>query len=937
MRRRRPRVTFALERLEPRVVLNAPPSVPGAPVFQPQDGAWRQTPFVGSPIFSDLDGDGAEELITAAAGGRLIAYSVSESGAIETFQTYETGAEANFKATPIVVERPGGSKMIVAALGRDEAASPTPLEDGRVFAFDALSGQVLSGWPVSTGENVNGESGVFGPVSSGDVNGDGVPEILVTSFSHFLTVYRLDGSVLWRYNADDTIVSGAVVGDMDRDGSPEVVFGSDSSASQFFHAGGFLNILNHQGSAKYRIPVGEVIWSSPVLADLNGDGFLEAVVGTGFNFSIQTPSDQVRAAGNQLLAFDHLGNPLPGWPYRTTTDNSLDRQVYGSPAVADLNDDGDLEVVAVDRAGLVHVVMFNGSPLPGFEGGVSVASNGGDVGDVFASPIIADVDGDGRQDIVASAREALTALDAEGNRLFLIVSPDVDSRFNAAAVGQFDGEGGLELAAVSNISQNPNRPHTVAVRMLPESSVAPAWPLHRKTASGIAVAQNPTFINRYIRATFRALLDREASASDMAFFSEVLLTNRFTPRWLADTVALTPESRGVVVKRLYQRYLDRQPSAQELAAGRELLADRPASELTKELLLSPEFAGLTDGSTAGVMSRIWRTVIRRDMNAAERAAFVPLVENGVASLEQIADMLLLSEEFILLDVVVPVVIAYRSEFPNAPFDEAAVATVLFDRAGARREEEIRAAIVYSGGRFERTSVAGRFVRSVFQDLLERPASPGEVASWLRLFAEGALSTSDFVRFVLESPEGRRAHINRESQRLLGRAADPGMIAFLINFSRREEVAVNLVASQEYFNRNGGTVGGFVAAAFRDVARVDAVPAEALNEWVARIQSGTPRSELPRQLLENRSGREPRIVRMLFRYAPDESQGVLRTGNGPLNGPAVNPDPDLIQAFLNARAAGATETDLLSHLLTRGEYLSKVAYDRGAFRSRGIRN
>ena len=57
----------------------------------------------------------------------------------------------------------------------------------------------------------------------------------------------------------DTILSGAVVGDVDRDGKPEVVFGSDTSANIFFNPGGFVNILNHNGSVKFRHSVGEVL------------------------------------------------------------------------------------------------------------------------------------------------------------------------------------------------------------------------------------------------------------------------------------------------------------------------------------------------------------------------------------------------------------------------------------------------------------------------------------------------------------------------------------------------------------------------------------------------------------------------------------------------------------------------------------------------------
>ena len=292
MRMRHRRAKPRCEALEARLVLNAPSPYPGTPIELPQDGAWRNSVFNGSPIVADLDGDGRDEVITPAVGGRLIAYTTGSDGIFREFRRYETGSEANFKATPIVIERPGASPMIVAGLGRDEAIPPVPgpIEDGRVFAFDALTGAVLPGWPVGTGRNNAGQSGVVGPIASGDLDGDGVPEIVVTSFSHLVTAFRLDGTILWRFNNDDTVVSGAAIADLDRDGRPEVVFGGDTSPNGFFHAGGFVNVLTNTGSAKFRIPVGEVIWSSPALADLDGDGMLEIVVGTGLNYARVSPS-----------------------------------------------------------------------------------------------------------------------------------------------------------------------------------------------------------------------------------------------------------------------------------------------------------------------------------------------------------------------------------------------------------------------------------------------------------------------------------------------------------------------------------------------------------------------------------------------------------------------------------------------------------------------
>jgi hypothetical protein len=265
-------------------------------------------------------------------------------------------------------------------------------------------------------------------VAEGDFNNDGKLD-LVAANEGSNTVSLLLGNGDGTFQTQTSIASGTTqiwgitVGDVNGDGNLDLVIGIDGSSN--------MSVLLGNGDGTFQtaktFSTGTTEPLSPVLADINHDGNLDIIVGND-------------ASGSVTVC---LGNGDGTFQTPQTTPLTGSRPF--AIAVGDIDGDGNLDVIAGNDNGgsgaSIAILLGNGDGT--FKTPTTLTAGRGPV-----TPVLADIDGDGKLDIAVGNYQDGTVSIFLGNGDGTFKAPTtvtVGVFYVGLTVGDLNGDGNLDL------------------------------------------------------------------------------------------------------------------------------------------------------------------------------------------------------------------------------------------------------------------------------------------------------------------------------------------------------------------------------------------------------------------------------------------------------------------------------------------------------------
>ena len=415
-----------------------------------------------APTFADVDGDGDQDLLTGKYDGAL-KYFLNESTESTLVFTEQTGADNPFNSFNVVTV---SSPTFADVDGDDDPDMVLGRNDGslKLYLNESTDNTITYTEKTNTENPFNDfDVGTRSAPTFADVDGDGDSDMVLGRNDGTLKFYLNESTSntisFTEQTSTDNPFNGFDVGtgstptfaDVDGDGGPDLVVGEFKGILNYFINESTMETITFTEKTSTDNPFNGLSfgnYTSSVFADIDGDSDLDLVAG-GFDGTLKFYLNESTDNTISYTEKTNTENPF----------NDFDVGVYANPTFADIDRDGDLDLVVGNSTGTLNYFLneSTASSIVFTEkmGSTNNPFNDFDVG-INSAPTFADSDGDGDLDlVVGNGTGTLNYFlnESTGGTIIFTEKTGEDNPFNGFDLGNnstptftnSDGDGNLDL------------------------------------------------------------------------------------------------------------------------------------------------------------------------------------------------------------------------------------------------------------------------------------------------------------------------------------------------------------------------------------------------------------------------------------------------------------------------------------------------------------